>query len=597
MEPDEDGFTMINSNSAKRHATEPPVSFEPHDSGGQNSTKMTTGRTVKTLQQRIHFEFPITNQTFLAQPEARSLLKAMKNIEPMLKIHAIETTGNVIDDVDEIPATEEGFKRYFAYSKQKPPNTGLKHVIFVKLETSRTLDEIKSDLMFYLQPKSIFMRRHEWECFEILAIGFFAKLHPHIHWRDDLETTTRNAISEIIGTDKANTIPPFKLVRLTKSIGNEKRIKADVIEVHCDKNHGEELKKIFSSPQFAQLTEGRFIPEGTLQIVGEATYRNILIEHNRFTSQIRTIPIENLTVNAMQNLLNNDCKNLEELILHGTTGQYTELEIRIHRTSLTTDKGRWLISFPQQHMPAVKAHLEHITMVVFPKMHTDNGMNNSEYLCNGASPGLAGRPIADPYMSSCLSSLTNDFAQISPEGEEETYQLTKKRRTYGMSYANVLMPKMIVSDPTNAPSGTASTMSISEDKIQKLIATQFEKQQTQNKELFADFARKTDHKLDSKLDEFNRNQDAKFAAFDQTQTLKLTGFTTETYNFLQGQQNNFNEVMQQKFVDTAQEQDKKFAAFQESMAIQLNKTRDNNKNTPRHAASNSSRVPLSGEDR
>ena len=596
MEPDEDGFTMINSNSTKRQATEPPVSFEPPDSGGQNNTSMSTGRTVKTLKQRIRFEFPITNQTFLAQPEARSVLKAMKNIEPTLKIHAIETTGNVVDDVEEIPVTEEGFKRYFAYSKQKPPNTGLKHVIFVKIETSRTLDEIKLDLMHYLQPKSIFMRRHEWECFEILAIGFFAKLHPRIHWRDDLETTTRNAIISIIGEDKATTIPPFKLVRLTKNIGNERRIKADVIEVHCDKIHGEELKKIFASPQFAQLTEGRFIPEGTLQIVGETTYRNILIEHNRYTSQIRTIPIENLTVNAMQNLFNNDCQNLEELILNGTTGQYTTLTIRIHRTAATTEKGRWLISFPQQHMSAVKAHLEHITMVIFPKMHKDNGMSNADYLCNGAPPGLAGRPTADPHMSSCLSSLTSDFAQIPPEGEDELNQLAKKRRTYGMSYANVLIPKMIVSDPTNAPTGTASTMSLSEDKIQKLMATQFKQQQTQNKELFADFARATDIKLDSKLNEFSRNQDAKFDAFDKSQTTKLTGFTTETYNFLQGQQSNFNEVMQQKFIDTAHEQDKKFAAFQESMAIQLNATTHIN-NTPSHAASNSSRVPLSGEDR
>ena len=601
MEPPDDDFIMITSNASKRQATEPPVSFEPQDSAGQNSTRMTTGRNVTKYQQRIRIEFPITNQTFLAQPEARSVLKAMKNIEPTLRIHSIESEGTtIVDNVEEIPATEDGFKRFFLYSKQKPPNTGLKHVIFVKIETSRTLDDIKTDMMSFLQPKNIFMRRHEWNCYEILAIGFFAMIHPRVHWRDDLETTTKRAIIDIVGKEKESSIPTFKLVRLTKNIGNERRVKADVIEVHCDKIHGDELKKIFASPEFDQRTEGRFIPEGTLQIVGETTYRNILLEHNRFTNQTRTIPIDNMTINAMQNLFNDEFKNVEDLIENGTENQYRNMKIRTHRTASTADKGRWLISFPQQHMQAVRAHLEHILMVILPKMITNNGMANAgAYLCNGNPPGIAGRPTVDPHMSTCFSSLSSDFGRSMPEGnDDDITQQPKKRRTYGMSYANVVIPKMIVSEPTNTPNGTASTMSLSEDKIHQLITTQFEKNQIQNKELFNDFTKSTDLKLSEKLDEFSRKQDTKFEDFDKAQTLKLTGFTTETYAFLQGQQNTFNEGMQNKFNDIAQDQDKKFAAFQESMAIQLNNAATMNKSrTKSNAASDPNRVSMSGEDR
>jgi len=562
---------FLNPEGHHRMVPKPGVSFDPPVQPGPIDTQIATGRSLKTYHSKIRIELPITEKTFLAQPEVRGVLKEMMKVEPSMKIYALDNSL-AVDNPDAIPSTEEGFKQFFMYAKQKPPNTGMKHVIYAMIETHRELSAVKNEILEYIRTRKIFVRRHEWNCTEIYAIGFFAMIHPRLNWRQDLEITTRKIIQSLAGPDQV--IPEFKLVRLTKSIGNENRIKADVIEVHCDKKDAADLKKVFASPQFAELTEGRFIPEGTIVIAGESVYRNILIQHNKFMNNTKTIPLQNLKVEALTGILNTNSDDLYSIIINGASGQYREMKIKLHRTNSTNTDGRWLVACAKEHINSVRGHLDHVFSVIFPKMIKESGCNDPERIyLNGNPPGIQGRYTADPAITACYSNLANDFGKALPEDTVLEHQI-KKRRTYDMSYAAVTMPNTISREPTIAPVANISN----ENMLQKMMTKHLEQQNIQQREMFAEFSQKTD----KKLEELSRKQEEKLTAFTIDQASKLDSFAKTTFNFLQDQQSSFNTGMQDKFEDMTKQQDERFTAFQEAM--KKNKT----------AVGNTKRVSLDG---
>ena len=138
------------------------------------------------------------------------------------------------------------------------------------------------------------------------------------------------------------------------------------------------------------------------------------------------------------------------------------------------------------------------------------------------------------------------------------------------------MPKTISHEPTMAP-----TVSISnENMFQQMMDKHLEQQNIQQREMFAEFSKKTDQKLE----ELSRKQDEKLTAFTIEQASKLDSFAEKTYNFLHDQQSSFNTGMQSKFEDMTKQQDERFASFQEAM--KKNKT----------AIGNTKRVSLDGDN-
>lgn len=566
-------IAFTNPEAQNRVVPEPGVSFDPPVQPGPIDTQIATGRSHKTYQNKIRIEWPITEKTFLAQPEVRGVLKEIMKVEPSMKIYALDNTL-AVDNPEAIPLTEEGFKQFFMYAKQKPPNTGMKHVIFAMIETHRQLPAIKNEIYEYLKTRNIFVRSHDWNCIDVHAIGFFAMIHPRLNWRQDLEINTKKIIQSLAGPDQV--IPEFKLVHLTKSIGNENRIKAEVIEVHCDKKDAADLKKVFASPQFAELTEGRFIPEGTIVIAGESVYRNILIQHNKFIDNTKTIPLHNLKLEALTGIINAKNDDLHSIIINGASGQYKEMKIKLHRTHSTDTDGRWLVACAKEHINSVRGHLDHVFNVIFPQMIKESGCNDpARIYLNGNPPGIQGRYTADPAITACYSNLAHDFGKVLPEDNVLEHQI-KKRRTYEMSYAAVTMPKTISHEPTMAPTASISN----ENMFQQMMDKHLEQQNIQQREMFAEFSKKTDQKLE----ELSRKQDEKLTAFTIEQASKLDSFAEKTYNFLHDQQSSFNTGMQSKFEDMTKQQDARFASFQEAM--KKNKT----------AIGNTKRVSLDGDN-
>jgi hypothetical protein len=576
------------------------VSFEPMPDDGQMDVEITPGRNVKSFFMSIRLEFPITHETFHAQPSARNAIMALKKTDPSMKIQSVATdeTATEVDDVDGIPKNEDGFKKFFTYSKQKPPNGGQKHCIFAKISTSKKFEEIKEGTMEYLQKHHIFMRRHEWKCLIVAAIGFFAQIHPRINWRDDLEEKIKAALLPVV-EGKENDIPHFKLVHLTKSFGNENRVHASVIEVHCDNEDAANLKILIADPVFTKSFEGKFVPEGALQIVGEKTYRNILIEHNRYCEQTRTIPITNLSIDLLNNLFNDDMLCIYDILTTGDKNQFKDTKIQLHRTSRTEDEGRYLVAFPKEHMEKVRAHLDYTLEAIVPMMIKKNA-NGNDYSFKTALPSIAGRPTADPKLANCFAELRCSFASIAEDADGEgSNQQQKKRRTYNMSYADVATTN--VTAPTIATKGNNSSngygyTTMSAEKMKELMTTEFDKQKATTKTLFAEMAKVTDEKMTAKLDVFSQQQDEKRQETQKTNETAMHSFAVDINKYLTEQQQTFTASMATKLdmitTELTNEQNKNFEALKKSMTKSRNTLLTPNAK-PSNAAS--SRVSLSGE--
>ena len=76
------------------------------------------------------------------------------------------------------------------------------HVIFAMIETNSQLATIKNEIYEYLKTNNIFMHRHDWNCINECAVGFFAMIYPRLNWRQDHENSTKKIIQNLAGPDQ-----------------------------------------------------------------------------------------------------------------------------------------------------------------------------------------------------------------------------------------------------------------------------------------------------------------------------------------------------------------------------------------------------------
>ena len=273
-------------------------------------------------------------------------------------------------------------------------------------------------------------------------------------------------------------IPEFQIITVQKGFGNDaQRITTQVAEIQCAHTDAELLKKIFTSKMYMERCIYRFIPEGILQVHGATLYRNILVAHNRFMNGQKTIPIENLTEDALFALANDDMATIEVLLVEGNNGHMKEAKILIHRTST---KGRWLVACSAAFIEKTRAHISYILTSVLPMLVKTNGKDNTErYYFDNTKPNIAGRPVLGTEMSDCFDTFATSFANPQNDMSDEIIDLTdreaqayKKRRTGILSYA-----EMAQSNKTaKAPVKPTAPESLTVEKIQAVIASEIAKQ-------------------------------------------------------------------------------------------------------------------------
>ena len=376
--------------------------------GGPNDTRILTGANVKRFECKLRIEFPCprNNGLFHAQPKTREIITLLEAHDPTLKIIVLEDKNLVVDNLASLPTDPTKIQKFVNHVRDSPPNSGPKDIIIIRIETGRPFGEIKLAIMEYLATNRIFIRPHNWSTNRIKAIGFLVDYNPGLMWRDDGKTALDMTLHFITQGIK---LPEFQIITAQKGYGNDaQRITTQVAEIQCAQPDAELLKKIFTSKAYMDKCNYRFIPEGILQVHGASIYKNILVAHNRFMNGQKTIPIENLTDDALFILANNDMETIEVQLKEGTKGHMKEAKILIHRTSTA---GRWLVACAAAHIEKTRAHISYVLTSVLPSLVKSNGRNETErYYFANTTPNIVGRPVLGPEMNACFSSIATSFA-------------------------------------------------------------------------------------------------------------------------------------------------------------------------------------------
>ena len=292
--------------------------------GGPTDTRILTGANVKRFECKLRIEFPCprNNGLFHAQPKSREIIGLLKNQDATLKLIALDNKDLIVDDLANLPTDATEIQKFINHVRDSPPNSGPKDIIILRVETGRPFGEIKLGMMEYLATNRIFIRPHNWSTNKIKAIGFLVDYNPGLMWREDGKAALDQKLKFICKDTK---VPEFQLITTQKGYGNDaQRITTQVAEIQCAQPDAEFLKKIFTSTQYTDYCDYRFIPEGILQVHGPTLYKNILVAHNRFMNGQKTIPVENLTDDVLFVLANDDVETIEVLLKEGNKGHMKE---------------------------------------------------------------------------------------------------------------------------------------------------------------------------------------------------------------------------------------------------------------------------------
>jgi hypothetical protein len=516
--------------------------------------KTTNGANVKRFVYKIRAEFILNkNGTFQAQPKIRELLTKIKEKEPTMNIIGLNDTDLIVDEIKNLPTDATEIQKFILYERFAPPNSGIKDNIIARIETSRPFYEIKAELMDYLGKNRIFVRPHDWQCNKVKSIGFVTNYSPTLFWREDGKEKMDSDLKKANDTpEKATKIPTYKIVKMPKGFGNdENRVHTQVGEIHCAAEDAKELMKLFTSKEYTKNGEFRFIPEGVLQIHGPIVYKNILIAHNKYLNDIRTIPIEFMNEMALNNLLNDDMQTIKDILINGTNGQMKASKIRIHRTTQTPISGRWLIACTTANLDKVRSHILYVLTTVFPTMMKENGNNDtSTYYFNNQAPNLAGRPAVDSEMYHCFQNIAAEFANPQT-GEDDVnleFQAQKKRRSESSSYADVANLSYGYGKQNNGNRSTGyakqnnNENTLTAADIQGLISSQLAKefaaQELRNKSTISEQNEAFNKKLHILADEQTEKSRLAFVDynhfFSKTLNERLDNFTTNLDKTIMG---------------------------------------------------------------
>ena len=528
--------------------------------GGPTDTRILTGSNVKRYACKLRIEFPCprNNGLFHAQPKTREIINLLMNQDTTLKIIALDNNELVVDNLENLPTDPTEIQKFINHVRDSPPNSGPKDIIVIRIETGRPFGEIKLGIMEFLSTNRIFIRPHNWSTNRIKAIGFLVDYNPGLMWREDGKAALDQKLKFIC---KDTPVPEFQLITTQKGYGNDaQRITTQVAEIQCAQPDAEFLKKIFTSKQYTDYCDYRFIPEGILQVHGTALYKNILVAHNRYMNGQKTIPIENLTEDALFVLANNDMATVEVLLREGNNRHMADAKILIHRTST---KGRWLVACAAMHIEKTRKHISYVLTSVLPMLVKTNGRNDTErFYFENNPPNIVGRPVIGSDMSACFDTIATTFANPQGDGCDEIIELTdrepqayKKRRTAVQSYAE--MAQKNATKVTTQPTGT-TTATLTVEKIQAVIASEIAKQlviTNANIGSKLDTLEQSVKKLDDKLAEQVDEIDVKIHLLADEQEDKMrANFATIAAAF---------KVEQQKgHIELAEEVTNQFAAMQ-----------------------------------
>jgi len=450
--------------SSNRNGTSPTLtnldeSMNDATPGGSKGTTLDTNAPTKGWICHLVAKTNATQKDlFDMQASTRNVLKLLKHKDPTLTI--LNKNDDQVSSDEEIGTTSEEFAAFATYKTFKINNGRTQHLVYFTVRLSRPFHLVKDlDCIDELDKLKVYLEKKAFRSTEYVILGWFARIHPLITWKDELLSDLTSVITELTGKQA----PIFDIIKRPKKFGNQKRIETQVFEIEVDKQDEEALTNILIDQKFFEVTGAMLVPAKITRNAGPVVYSKLLTAHTLYCNNIETIPIFGLkpTLLQLKEPENGTCPILDTIVdfIDGT---------KIHRTARSEEIGKFIISFPKGNrdkaMSRIKSAIDLIIEMEFEQ-------NQPEYLFDNRPPriGQPPRKFANSKLDSYASSLCASFG-IDETTETETTEpvfitLNSKRRYQGSQSPSYRL--MVTNDtPSQQSTLTQITESTKVDSVQ-----------------------------------------------------------------------------------------------------------------------------------
>jgi len=308
-------------------AAPPTVNQPPRNAPPTTPDQPVTKRLVTRehdLTIRAFFPAPSAPTKFNPTSAMHQLLRTMLKDEPSLVLHTPNNDQQIVLASESLPIGEKAFKQFFKVSNPRAERQNLSYFcIGCHVFSNRTLGNIKfhspeNQLLTWLKKNKVFVESDNLGTDRPVTVGYFTKIDPtithlanfHAHLVNQLmlieidvdtaielaphlKTAQADAMSN--GDDFVPILPPFELYKTRLTAGREpSQVKTEVIGVKGAPKDAKLLGEFFTrmaSEGHTDARDGVFLPRGAANLLGPATYTQVLQENNFFLNNVATIPV------------------------------------------------------------------------------------------------------------------------------------------------------------------------------------------------------------------------------------------------------------------------------------------------------------------
>ena len=366
--------------------------------------KHTTPTTIKFYRKKGEVSNEITKKH-------RALFTALLQLDENAVF--LDQNDNECETAEDIPDGIEYDKKFIIDTDNR---RGITYVQ-CKIRSKFTVYDLKNgkiNLLSFLQDNGIYLQYRKFKTMKEATIGFLRDIHPDATLKTDLREDLNLLLKSVplkpdeLTTLMKNTpvdddgmedgmeednneivIPAYDIVNNKFGYGNAKdRVSTRVIEIRCDPDNAQILKKLLTRISLSSTNAISFMPTGMLQLSGTEIFKRSISAHNAYLDNFATFPV--------YEIYPEDMSLIRDQLL---SSPYIN---RILKTKSSTTTGRWLIETTTRKMTQAQKHCEH----TLTNMHQTS---DQQHL-----PSMLNPELVDDDMLLLSQQLEKKYKDISP---------------------------------------------------------------------------------------------------------------------------------------------------------------------------------------
>ena len=253
-----------------------------------NNKRKQLDKTTITCRFRIKIQQNMCNVPFLARQVAHQIRKA-DNAMSILPFHDNPSDNRVLDNEALLPDNEEEVKIWVANAYTYRDNVNFS----MKFSVLKTFKTITSALFPWMSKNNSFVKMDKIKSEKIVTVGFFTKLHPDYHNRDDFKIYCKKHVLQQASSSLSDDISVY--ARSVYAGAGLHKVTSRVCVIECAVEDADLISEAFSVELGDHYMDVTFLPF----VKQDDTYcpmlRAALIEQNLYLQNTKRLFVKGLT--------------------------------------------------------------------------------------------------------------------------------------------------------------------------------------------------------------------------------------------------------------------------------------------------------------